>query len=255
MGRVSGNIPKRLLTTIGDIIYASAVSIPARLAAVATNQRLTSQGVGAAPAWAQTISATTIEGTDATDSTSSVTGAMKTAGGLGVAKNIFGTFIDLVKSSSPYSRVSQSATGPFLTRLIGSKYNITDNTITSFLTVTVPNGWIGGTIHLDVMVVSNNASRWRYSGQFIYIGRAANGATSVAITPYIPEVTLLTGAAETLTVTFEISAISGANNATQTFTVRVTIDTDANVVGYLHYVAELFSNQYGGGTEITMAAA
>lgn len=52
MGRVSSAVPKRLFTTIGDLVYASAVSNPARLAAVASGQVLTAQGVGAAPAWA-----------------------------------------------------------------------------------------------------------------------------------------------------------------------------------------------------------
>ena len=36
MGRVSSNIPKNLLTAVGDMIYASAVGTPSRLAAGAT---------------------------------------------------------------------------------------------------------------------------------------------------------------------------------------------------------------------------
>lgn len=52
MGRVSSAIPKGLLTTIGDIIAASAVGVPARIAAPASGQVLTGQGAGVLPAWA-----------------------------------------------------------------------------------------------------------------------------------------------------------------------------------------------------------
>lgn len=52
MGRISSAIPKSLFTTIGDIIAASAVSTPARIAAAASGQVFTAQGAGVLPAWA-----------------------------------------------------------------------------------------------------------------------------------------------------------------------------------------------------------
>ena len=50
--RIVSPIPASLLTTVGDLITASAPSTPARLAAVAAGQVLTAQGAGVLPAWA-----------------------------------------------------------------------------------------------------------------------------------------------------------------------------------------------------------
>ena len=47
-------IPATILTTIGDLIYASAANTPARLADVAVGSVFVSGGVGAAPSWSAT---------------------------------------------------------------------------------------------------------------------------------------------------------------------------------------------------------
>lgn len=49
---VEDAVKRTLFTTIGDIIAASAVDTPARIAAPASGQVLTGQGVGVLPAWA-----------------------------------------------------------------------------------------------------------------------------------------------------------------------------------------------------------
>lgn len=49
---LSARISKSLVTTTGDLIYASAASTPARLAAGAAGTVLTSGGAGVAPSWA-----------------------------------------------------------------------------------------------------------------------------------------------------------------------------------------------------------
>lgn len=51
MARVGGGIPKRLLTTVGDMVIATAVGTPARLAAGAVGTDLKGQGAGVAPAF------------------------------------------------------------------------------------------------------------------------------------------------------------------------------------------------------------
>lgn len=94
MGRVSSNIPKNLLTAVGDMIYASAVGTPSRLAAGATGIPILGQGAGVAPVYNGAIAPTTVAATDATDATSTTAAAMKTAGGLAVAKK--GFFGDLI---------------------------------------------------------------------------------------------------------------------------------------------------------------
>lgn len=55
MGRVSSAIPKSVLETVGDIITASAVSTPSRIAAPAIGQVPISQGVGVQPVWSPTL--------------------------------------------------------------------------------------------------------------------------------------------------------------------------------------------------------
>lgn len=54
---VEDAVKKSLFTTIGDIIGASAVETPARIAAPASGQVLTGQGAGVLPAWAVAPSA------------------------------------------------------------------------------------------------------------------------------------------------------------------------------------------------------
>lgn len=56
-------LPYRVLTTTGDLIYASAANTAARLAAVATGNVLKSGGVGTAPSWGQVTSADITDGT------------------------------------------------------------------------------------------------------------------------------------------------------------------------------------------------
>ncbi len=159
-------------------------------------------------------------------------------------KGYFGDLVDITKSGSPYAKAHQGANGPHVARIVGSKTSITDNTLTSFLRVTVPNTYLGGIIKLDYIVVSEATSRWRMGGLFIYIARVVDVATQKASAVYITEQTLLGAGAETLAVTFTLSANSGADGATQTFDIQVTIDSSANQVGFIHYAAELLSAQY-----------
>lgn len=75
-------IQNALLTTTGDIIYASAASTPARLAAGTSGYILTSGGAGVAPSWAAAssggmtlLSTTALSGT--TTTVSSISGSYK----------------------------------------------------------------------------------------------------------------------------------------------------------------------------------
>ena len=68
---VADQIPKTLLTTIGDIIGASAVNTPVRIAAPASGLVFTGQGAGVLPAWAAAAGAVVLlkanSGTNTTD--------------------------------------------------------------------------------------------------------------------------------------------------------------------------------------------
>lgn len=167
----------------------------------------------------------------------------------------FTDLVEFTKSGSPYTKAHQGANGPHVSRVVASKNNLVDNTLTSFLRVTVPNDYIGAVVKLDYIITSNTLSRYRMGGLYISIGRTLNAATSKGSIAYIAEQTLLTGAAETITVTFTLSANTGADNATQTFDVQVTIDVEATLVGFVYSAAELLSAVYGSAatSEITIA--
>ena len=176
------------------------------------------------------------------------------AGDISVAKSLDFT------TSTPM-KVSGTTARPWISELVGVKGNVADNTATGFITVTVVNSDFYGQIQVDYIVVSENFDRLNSGRIRIAIARFA-GATVIisAVSEIDAQQTANSRGAETITLSFAISAVTGAAGATQTFTINFTADSSANVESEILYRAKLLSGRYNqadaGGTEdITMAAA
>ena len=129
---------------------------------------------------------------------------------------------------------------------------IADNTATDVLTITIPNGNHAASIRL--MMLSSNGSTdafesSRCASGMVVVARTT-GVNAVATAATISDTAISTVAAgATHTLAYDLGAISGAVGATNTFTIRVTID-DLNNTGsnQLTLFAELLNSEASGIT-------
>ena len=109
--------------------------------------------------------------------------------------------------------------------------DIDDNTATDVLTVSIPNGNHACAIRL--MFLSSNGSTDAFESSRCATGMVVvartTGANAVATAATIDHTAIATVAAgATHTLAYDLSAISGAVGAVNTFTIRVTIDDSGN---------------------------
>lgn len=136
------------------------------------------------------------------------------------------------------------------------KTGIADATATAVITVTVPNGNHNGVLKMRFVSANGGtdlSESTRTAECSVIIARVSNADTakfdvSIGVAGIA---TVASGATHTLA--YATSALTGANNAEQTFTVNITIDDNGNVgSNSLMVFAELHNRNAGG---ITMAAA
>lgn len=145
-------------------------------------------------------------------------------------------------------KVQHSTSGPWVSRIVGSKACPADNTLTSVVTVTVPNNYVEGQIRLDYVINNNgNASRTYAGGRLITFGRRPDGATVKADFEYVAEQSVLAGGAETIAISWSLSANVGLDTAVQTFDIEVTCDSSDDSFSYVHFVATLIGSNYSDG--------
>lgn len=141
--------------------------------------------------------------------------------------------------------------------LVVRKTGIADNTATDMITVTVPNGNHNGAIFLDIMAhlgTGTDASEsTRVATGVISICRQT-GATTVAVASTLAQTAIATSAGGgTLTLAYDVSAMTGAVGATQTFTIRVTLVVTGTITNHTAMIFARSLNSAASG--LTMAAS
>jgi hypothetical protein len=141
------------------------------------------------------------------------------------------------------------------TRMLTKKViGIADNTATTVLTVTVPNGNHAGALRL--LFLSSNGSTDAFessrTANGLVVFQRNTGVVAVATAATIADAAIATnatGGSATHTLAYAVSAVTGAAGATNAFTVTVTIDDSGNVGGNQVVVfAELLNAQASGIT-------
>lgn len=143
------------------------------------------------------------------------------------------------------------------TTLYGKKTAIADNTATDIITVTVPNVNASAAIKIDLVAAlgtgTDTFESTRYAEGCVVIARQA-GANVVAATATLALAQIATvSGGGTITLAYDLGAVSGAVGATNTFTIRVTIVKTGTITDLqCMFVARLINAETGG---VTMAAA
>jgi hypothetical protein len=140
--------------------------------------------------------------------------------------------------------------------LNGRKTGIANNTATSIIRVTVPNGNINAGIKIDLVgwlgTGTDASESTRVATGFIAIARQT-GVTGVAVAATLALAQIATAAGGgTLTLAYSVAAFSGAVGVTQTFDIQVT----AVVTGTITDHAVMFDAKLMNGADngVTMAA-
>lgn len=196
---------------------------------------------------AAAITGTTIAGTDATDATSTTAAAMKTAGGLAVVKKTYlGDRLHVVVGDA--EEINPSGVAPRARRFVGDKYSIADNVATGFLRITVPNEFNAFLLRIRWIAQHLGPNSRMQTGIVHVAGGRNNGVvTATAIAEQGTQLGANVEGAATITVTFSMSAVTGANSATQTVDVQIIGDTSANVTFNMSYAVEHL-DMYGNGS-------
>lgn len=131
---------------------------------------------------------------------------------------------------------------------------IADNTATNILTVTIPNANHAGALRL--MLLSSNGSTDAFesnrAAQGLVVFQRNTGVVAVATAAAIADgviATNATGGSATHTLAYNVSAVTGAADASNTFTIQVTIDDSGNLgSNQLVLFAELLNTESTGIT-------
>jgi hypothetical protein len=142
------------------------------------------------------------------------------------------------------------------TPILVKKTGIADNSATNVITVTVPNANHSAGIEVDIVSSNGGADAFestRVAKGYIAVARTSGAATvAVAATLSLTAIaTVSLGATHTLA--YGVTSMTGANNATQTFSITVTIDDSGNLGSNQAIVRARIINSEASG--ITMAAA
>jgi len=185
-----------------------------------------------------TTGALTVSNT--TQATSVSSGALHTTGGIGLAKQLFvgGT----VKSTED-DWLNINIASPYFSEQVGSVTSITDNTSTNFMQVSVPNQHIYGGIFFDYVCNSAASDAVVIGTAQVNIARNGDDYATVASVTEDTE-SNLTRSSETITMAFAVSAMTGANGATQTFYVMCQPNTSGGNSATFRYRARMISGYY-----------
>jgi hypothetical protein len=138
-----------------------------------------------------------------------------------------------------------------MTRKVKKITGMTDATFTDILTVTVPNAAHAAGIFIRASASLGDADSSACDSYFVTLARQSGAATvlegDIGVTSVAqPSAT----GAQTIVLAFQLSSLTGAVGATQTFTVqaKITRGGGASDNHYMTFVAELLNNNTGGVT-------
>ena len=141
-------------------------------------------------------------------------------------------------------------------RIILKKTGIADNSATDVITVTVPNANHAATIKLTILSSNGSTDAFessRCAEGLVVLARTAGVATVAAVAALALAQIATVAAGATHTLAYGVSAITGAADAQQTFTIQLTIDDSGNTGSNQAVIlAELINAEASG---VTMAAA
>jgi hypothetical protein len=176
-----------------------------------------------------------------------------TSSGAGVTKygNVGGTSeVESFNGKAPGAAGAQHT-------LVARKTGIADATATGVITVTVPNAAHNAAIFLDILAhlgTGTDASESsRCATGCVVLARKA-GADTVATVATLetPQIATVAGGG-TLTLAYDVSTLTGASGATQTFTIRLTLTVTGTITDHTAVVSARLLNSLATG--VTMAAA
>lgn len=151
------------------------------------------------------------------------------------------------------------ATSPKGYELIDSTNDLTNNTATSFITVTVTNVNHNALLIVDYIVTDSSQTKALAGQVYFAITRKPGENTGLsAVTAGLTQVAADSTTPVTMTATFANSALTGAASATQTFGLQVTANDSTNATPPdIRYRARLLTGigPDNGAPGITMAAA
>ena len=148
------------------------------------------------------------------------------------------------------------AAGSF-TSVVSRVAGATDNTATAVFTVTVPNGAHTAGVFLKIVGAVSDNEGVKIGMSSVAISRISGAATAKTVFSFGGSASFTLDAAATggaeaaANIAITCSGLTGAVDATQTFTINVTVDTAAGTTADIVAVAELVNNEASG---ITIAA-
>lgn len=142
------------------------------------------------------------------------------------------------------------------TQRVYTKADFPDNVATAIITVTVPNAKHGGMLFLKIVATNGSGECVNVGTGSVAICRSATDvativtAATIALTATAQDATV---GADTNTLAYAVSAVSGLATAPQTFSITLQLnDSGSSATNKAIVVAELINFE---GTGITMAAA
>lgn len=141
--------------------------------------------------------------------------------------------------------------------LLVRKTGIADATATAIITVTVPNAAHNAAIFLDILGhlgTGTDASESSRCATGCIVLARTSGADTVATAATLDTAQIATvSGGGTLTLAYDVSSLTGASSATQTFTIRLTLTVTGTITDHTAVVSARLLNSLGTG--VTIAAA
>jgi hypothetical protein len=141
--------------------------------------------------------------------------------------------------------------------LVVRKTGIADATATAIITVTVPNAAHNAAIFLNILGhlgTGTDASESSRTATGSVVIARTSGADTVAVVSTLEAAQIATvSGGGTLTLAYDLSTLTGASSATQTFTIRLTLTVTGTITDHTAVISARLLNSLATG--VTMAAA
>ncbi len=143
-------------------------------------------------------------------------------------------------------RIDQVSDAPYpFTNEVSGHVTSNDNTLTSVMTVTVPNKTLAGKIIIEYFMTSNTACRVSSGVYHVTFGRVAGQNTGLnGVIAEADSVALAGGTEAHTSAVISLSAVAGGATAIQTFDVQCRLNSDQDVSSHFNFWARLVMYGY-----------